>query len=126
MLQNVSGQTYTQQSRYIPNDSLWMDPESGTISVVFTAPSAGTYTIQGYFQAADANDPDNQHPVEILHGSNVVWSGTLIAFMDTANFNFTQTLASGDTLTFSVLTGTASVCAECYLSTAFDAVVSSP
>lgn len=123
--QNVSGVNYYQNNRFIPNDSLQMDPEGGVVSVEFTAPLAGQYTIAGYFLAADTALSSHPYSVQVAQGSQVLWSSTLSNFDDSNVFDLTENLASGDSVNFSVLTGyPADSCPYCFLSTAFEAVVS--
>lgn len=77
-----------------------MDPESGNVSVVFTASSAGTYTITGNFLGIDTGE--NSHPVEILDDGTVIWKGTISSFGGKDSFNLSETLNKGGTLTFYV------------------------
>lgn len=123
MYANNSGQNYYANNRFVPNDSFQMDPEGGTVFVDFTAPQAGQYTIQGYFVAADTALYQHPYPVEVLDNSSVVWSSTLSNFDDGSVFNLTENLAAGDTIAFSVLTGSTG-CSFCYLSTGFSGIVS--
>jgi hypothetical protein len=94
--------------------SLWLDPESGNVSVGFTAPSKGTYTITGSFLGIDLNQ--TSHPVEILDNGVVVWKGTISSFGAKDPFNSAETLKAGGTLTFDVGTGSTG-CSYCSLST---------
>ena len=68
--QNVTGSTVSYSSAQVPTNTLWLDPESGNVSVGFTAPSKGTYTITGSFLGIDLNQ--TSHPVEILDNGVVV------------------------------------------------------
>jgi hypothetical protein len=77
-----------------------MDPESGNVSVVFTASSAGTYTITGNFLGSGTGE--NSHPVEILDDGTVIWKGTISSFGGKDSFNLSETLNTGGTLTFYV------------------------
>ena len=123
MYANNSGQNYYADNRFIPKDSMFMDPEGGTISVVFSAPQAGQYTIQGFFVAADTALSQHPYPVEVLDNSAVIWNSTLSNFDDGGVFDLTENLAVGDTIAFSVLTGSTG-CSFCFLSTGFSGIVS--
>ena len=121
MLQNNSGSAFDADNRYVPNDSIWMDPEGGTISTVFTAPSNGAYTVAGSFLASDAALL-NLYPVAIYDNATLIWDGTLQTFRQADPFDFVLDLSAGDTLSFSVLTGT-EYCTYCFLSTSLQATV---
>ena len=97
-----------------------MDPESGNVSVVFTASSAGTYTITGNFLGIDTGG--NSHPVEILDDGTVLWKGTISSFGGKDSFNLSETLNKGGTLTFVVGTGSTG-CSYCDLSTGLNGTI---
>jgi hypothetical protein len=118
--QNVTGSTFVSTTLSLPTNNLWMDPESGTVSVLFTAPSAGTYTISGNFLGIDTHG--NSHPVTILDDGTVVWSGTISTYGQDDSFNFMETLKAGDTISFDVGTGSAG-CTYCFLSTGLNGTV---
>lgn len=126
IVQNTTGSTvYPYQSGYpstvtVPNNTLWMDPENGSVSVVFTAPTAGTYAIDGDFLGIDSGE--NSHPVQILDDGTVVWSGTISSFGQDDPFGLLESLNTGDTIAFDVLTGS-SGCTYCNLSTGLDGTV---
>src|SRR5712692_2496056 len=98
--QNVTGSPVTTSTVTIPNNTLWMDPESGNVSVVFTALSAGTYTILGDFRGIDTTG--NSHPVNIFVNGISVWSGVISSFGAVDSFSFSESLSAGDTISFSV------------------------
>jgi hypothetical protein len=120
ILQNVTGSTVTSSTIQDPTGTLWMDPESGTVSIVFTAPSAGIYTITGDFLGIDTSE--NSHPVEILDNGTVIWNGTISSFGGKDSFSLPETLNAGGTLTFYVGTGS-SGCTYCDLSTGLDGTI---
>ena len=126
IVQNTTGSTvYPYQPGYpatvtIPNNTLWMDPENGTVSVVFTAPVAGTYAINGDFLGIDSGE--NSHPVQILDDGTVIWNGTISSFGQDDPFGLLQSLNTGDTIAFDVLTGSAG-CTYCNLSTGLDGTI---
>lgn len=104
----------------VPTNTLWLDPESGSVAVVFTASSAGTYAIDGDFLGIDS--VGNSHPVEVLDDGSVVFSGTISSYGQSDPFALTETLAAGDTISFFVGTGSAG-CSYCFLGTALDGSV---
>jgi hypothetical protein len=97
-----------------------MDPEGGNVSVMFTAPAAGTYTITGDFLGIDTGE--NSHPVDILDNGTGVFSGTISSYGQDDPFSFPETLSAGDTITFYVGTGSTG-CAYCNLSTGLDGTI---
>jgi hypothetical protein len=101
ILQNVTGSTYDTGTVSDPTDTLWMNPAGGTVSVVFTAPSVGTYTIAGDFLGIDTTG--NKHLVQILDPSTTVMSGKILNAGSDDSFNFTETLNAGDTISFEVI-----------------------
>jgi hypothetical protein len=112
--QNITGSTFSSSTVTVPTGALWLDPESGNVSVVFTAPSAGTYTIAGDFFGVDSYE--NSHPVEILDDGAIVFSGTLSSYGQNDTFDFAETLAAGGTISFYVGTGSTG-CTYCDLGT---------
>lgn len=118
--QNVTGSTFVSSTLAAPTNNLWMDPESGSISVMFTAPSAGTYTIDGNFLGIDMTG--NSHPVSILDDGTVVWSGTIATYGADDSFDFVETLNAGDTISFDVGTGSTG-CTYCFLSTGLNGTI---
>jgi hypothetical protein len=120
IVQNVTGSTVSYLTVRDPTNTLWMDPESGSVSVVFTAPSAGTYTITGSFLGIDTFE--NSHPVEILDNGTVVWIGTISSYGGKDSFSLSETLSAGGTITFLVGTGS-SGCSYCDLSTGLQGTI---
>jgi len=120
ILQNVTGSTVSYLTINDPTGTLWLDPESGNVSVVFTAPLTGTYNITGDFLGIDTGE--NSHPVEILEdGTTVLYNGTISSYGGEDSFSGVSDLTdislnAGDTITFEVLTGS-SGCTYCNLST---------
>jgi hypothetical protein len=107
-----------------------MDPESQTVTVRFTAPSTGTYTIAGSFFGADnqTNCGNNcaAHPVLITDSVDGVIFGpdSISTFLQSYVFNLTENLTAGETVDFIAQTGTNGGCSYCNLSTGFDATIS--
>jgi PEP-CTERM motif len=121
ILLNNTGSPQVFSTVTVPTNTLWLDPESGSVAVVFTAPSAGSYTIDGDFLGIDS--VGNPHPVEVLDDGTPVFSGTISSFGQSDPFALTETLAAGDTISFFVGTGTNSGCLYCFLGTALDGSV---
>jgi hypothetical protein len=120
ILQNVTGSNASAETIVDPTGTLWMDPEGGNVSVMFTAPAAGTYTITGDFLGIDTGE--NSHPVDILDNGTGVFSGTISSYGQDDPFSFPETLSAGDTITFYVGTGSTG-CAYCNLSTGLDGTI---
>jgi hypothetical protein len=120
ILQNVTGSNASAETIVDPTGTLWMDPEGGNVSVMFTAPAAGTYTITGDFLGIDTGE--NSHPVDILDNGTGVLSGTISSYGQDDPFSFPETLSAGDTITFYVGTGSTG-CAYCNLSTGLDGTI---
>jgi hypothetical protein len=103
----------------LPSGYLVLDPEANAdVSVVFTATTAGTYSISGNFLGVDTSELS--HLVEILDDGTVVFSGTIASYNQSDPFNLTETLAAGDTISFDSDTGSS----WGNLSTGLDATVS--
>ena len=119
---NISGGPLSWLSIIAPVNYLWLDPESQSVSVVFTAPEYGAYAVAGDFLGIDV--VGNPHPVSIVlnHSSSV--SATLAAYQQDLAFSLHQVLNAGDTIAFEVGTGAASsLCSYCFLSTGLRATV---
>jgi hypothetical protein len=70
IFQNVTGSSFVNTSVIDPTNTLYLDPQSGSVAVLFTAASVGTYTIAGNFLGIDTLQ--NSHPVSILDNDLVV------------------------------------------------------
>jgi len=97
---NVSGNTLTvSNSIVIPTNVLQMDPEAtSNVTVRFTAPAAGTYSIIGNFLGIDTNQ--KLHSVEIMHNGVAIFTNTISVFNQNDVFNVTETLSAGDFIDF--------------------------
>jgi len=97
---NVSGNTLTvSNSIVVPRNVLQMDPEATTnVTVRFTAPAAGTYSIIGSFLGIDTNQ--KLHSVQIMHNGLAIFTNTISAFNQTDAFNLNVTLSAGDFIDF--------------------------
>jgi len=86
-----------------------LDPESqSSVSLVFTAPTTGTYHGVGTVTADDTYlNLSGGHTVElVLDGSTVLGTDTLLNYGDTYSFGDNVFLHAGDTLAIVVNTGT--------------------
>jgi hypothetical protein len=99
-----------------------MDPQSQLAVITFTAPLAGAFNIQGKFTGADT--VANPHAVYIELNGVGLWTSAIISYGGIAAFSLAETLAVGDVISFNVETGTLG-CAYCFLSTGFEATISS-
>jgi hypothetical protein len=106
--------------------ALNLDPQSLSAQVQFTAPASGTYWISGSFTGYDKYIYGSvpTHPVAILDDDLPVWSSEIDSFGQPDTFGFSEYLVLGDTVTFSVGTGTDTGCTFCYLSTGLVANIS--
>ena len=87
-----------------PTDHLDMDPESGAITVSWTAPSSATFLIKGDFLGIDTGQ--NAHPVFIsITGGATLFSGTISSYGQSAPFKIKQTIAAGQVINFTVADG---------------------
>ncbi len=105
---------------------LTLDPESQTVDVRFTAPSAGTYIIAGEFFGADTQtncNPCAVHPVLITDLSGTIYGPqTISTYLQSYAFNLTETLSAGEQVNFLAQTGTGG-CSYCNLSTGLEATI---
>ncbi len=98
-----------------------MDPETNSVMVTWTAPSAGNYSMSGFFSGIDTSE--GSHPVEVvLDSSTVLFSTTINTFGQDYTFSSPTPLAlnADDTITFEVETGNGGY----DLGTGFDATIS--
>jgi hypothetical protein len=108
---------------------LTLDPESQTVDVRFTAPSAGLYTINGRFFGADSqtNCGGNcaAHPVLITDSvsGTVFGPDTITTYLQSYAFSFSLTMAANETLDFLAQAGTSGGCTYCNLATGLEATI---
>jgi hypothetical protein len=69
-------------------------------TVRWTAPSAGTYQVKGRFQGIDTGGTTTN--VRILHKGVQVQSGSVNGYGSQAAYDFSVTVAAGDTIDFVV------------------------
>jgi hypothetical protein len=93
----------------VPNSVLWMHPGDGAnapadVSVVFTAPSAGVYSVSGYFERLSTANNGNGVTVAIYDNGSSIYSDSLttLTYGSETKFDENVTLAAGDKLTFDV------------------------
>jgi hypothetical protein len=104
----------------LPPGELNMDPEANSVMATWTAPSAGNWSISGFFSGLDTGSAS--HPAEvILNSSSTLFSTTIDSFGEVSNFSFTLALNAGDVLDFEVDSGNGGY----NLGTGFDATISS-
>jgi hypothetical protein len=103
-LKNTNASTVTYSGTIVqPPNLLGMDPEIQKSDITrWTAPSAGTWSINGLFQGIDTSE--HSHNVEVLENSaTLLLAPTSIGtFGQTVTFNATVSLAAGDTIDFIV------------------------
>jgi len=123
VIKNETNSTITQGgTRVLVPGLLVMDPQSQLAVITFTAPLAGAFNIQGKFTGADT--VANPHAVYIELNGVGLWTSAIISYGGIAAFSLAETLAVGDVISFNVETGTLG-CAYCFLSTGFEATISS-
>lgn len=88
---------------FIPQGTVNLHPGPlGENSVVrWTAPSAGSCTIQGWFKGNDFAHPTSTD-VAILHGATEIFSGAINSYDVPLNFSLTVQVNAGDTIDFAV------------------------
>ncbi len=110
-----TGPLHPNSTVYIPTNYLNLDPESGSLAVVFTAPSSGFYQFAGQFLGDDLFS--NIHPVSVTeNGSTSLFASSIGAFGQMDPFDLMLTLNAGDAIAFGVGTGFFG-CSFCNLST---------
>lgn len=87
-----------------PTDHLWFDPEGDSVSVRWTAPAAGRYSIKGDFLGIATDQ--NSHPVEVVqNGKTVLFSGTIASYNQKLAFTLERDLKKGATIDFETADG---------------------
>jgi hypothetical protein len=119
---NTTGSPLPYSTITFPTDKLYVDPESLTAIVAFTAPAAGTYLIAGEFTGIDSGE--NLHPVQILDNGISIFSNTIGSPGQVDYFSLSEALNAGDKIDFEVLTGS-NGCFYCNLSTGLGATITS-
>jgi hypothetical protein len=105
MVSNVSGSTIILSTLHDPTGYVSMDPQSLGLEAVFTAPSTGTYSIDGNFLGIDVSE--NAHTVRILDNGTSIWSGTIASYGANDPFALNgMSLSAGDTIAFQVVGAT--------------------
>src|SRR4030095_893562 len=82
---------------FVPRGTVWFHPGPlGENNVIrWTAPSAGTCTIQGWFKGVDFVYPTSTD-VAILHGTTEIFSGAINSYNEPLNFSLTVQVNAGD------------------------------
>jgi hypothetical protein len=117
IVKNYTGATVSCETIRAPVDHLWMDPEGGSVTVTWTAPVSGTFTIRGDFLGIDVSEAS--HPVSITGPAGALFNATIAAYNAPATFKVKTTLTAGQSIAFTVSTGSS----YSYLSTGLDATV---
>jgi uncharacterized protein (TIGR03437 family) len=82
----------------LPPDHLFLGSFVSKLTVRFTAPSAGAFTVTGDFLGVDTGQLS--HPVSVLVNGSAMFSGTLSNYQQSLPFAFTATLKPGDLVDF--------------------------
>jgi hypothetical protein len=106
ILQNTtSSSIFVNSSVTIPAGAFDVDPESNTnVTILWTAPSAGTWSYSGFFSGLDATSSAHTTYV-VLDSSTTLWSIPISGPGSGSSFSGTEVLNAGDTLGFVVATG---------------------
>jgi uncharacterized protein (TIGR03437 family) len=96
---NISGKTVNVSDVNIVPDHLDMSPNSGNITVRFTAPSAGKWSAVGDFLGIEAHTEQSHNVAVLLNGASV-FSAIVNAVGQSAPFNLALTLKAGDLVDF--------------------------
>ena len=104
----------------LPPGELNMDPENNSITVRWTAPNAGNWSISGFFSGLDT--VSQPHPAKVILNFSTTLLSTAINFSgEVSNFSFTLALKAGDVLDFEVDAGYFN---DTNLGTGFNAIIS--
>ncbi len=88
----------------VPAESLNLDPEGiSSVAAVWTAQTAGTYTVAGRFRGDDSFQ--QSHSVKILLNATDIYANTISSYGEVETFNQSVTVAVGGTISFTVYTG---------------------
>jgi len=103
VLGNNTGATVLYSTWALPTDMLNLHPDPSGIAsdVRWTAPSAGTYAIDGLFEGVDYVGPTTTDVHILLNGSSL-FSDNISSYLIPSNFSLTESLNSGDTIDFAV------------------------
>ena len=88
----------------LPTDMLNLHPDPTGIAsdVRFTAPSAGVYSIGGFFEGVDYAGPTTTDVHILLNGSSSLFSDNIGSYDVPSTFSLLESLSSGDTIDFAV------------------------
>jgi len=121
VLLNTTGSPITNATVTIPAGGFDVDPEGNSnVTILWTAPSAGTWSYSGFFSGLDSTS--NAHTTYVvLDSSTTLWTIPISGQGSGSSFSGTVVLNAGDTLGFEVATGSTYT----YLGTGFDATITS-
>jgi hypothetical protein len=122
ILQNVTGADAAFSNGIARNGQLTFYTRSGIELVRFAAPAAGSYTVSGFFEGNAAN-PEQTTEAIAVDGSVISQSTATVPFGTVNPFNFTESLAAGNTIDFFVA-GISTTSDLNSLATGFDATIS--
>ena len=87
----------------LPAATLALDPENtGDVTVLWTAASAGTVVVTGNFLGVDTSEAS--HKVAVLHNGTALKTFTIASYQQKAKFHLSLTVAAGDTIGFASYT----------------------
>ena len=121
ILQNVTGADAPFPNGIGRNDQLTFYTRSGLELVRFTAPSAGSYTISGFFEG-NAVSPEQTTEAIAIDGALISDSIATVPFGAINPFSFTEALAASDTVDF-LVAGISTTGDANSLATGFDATI---
>ncbi len=117
---NVTGVPIRENgSVVLPPGELNMDPEADPVTLRWTAPDSGNWTITGFFSGLDAVSPAHTAEV-ILNSSGTLFATTIDSPGEVSRFSFTLALNAGDLIDFDVEAANGGF----FLGTGFDATIS--
>jgi PEP-CTERM motif len=120
ILQNITGSDALFGGSTARNDQLTFYTRSGIELVRFTAPTAGLFSVSGFFEGSAAS-PEVSTQAIAVDGGLVSQSTATVPFGTVNPFNFSESLAAGGTIDF-FIAGTSTTSNS--LATGFDATIS--
>lgn len=87
----------------LPTDMLNLHPNPAGVAsdVRWTAPSAGTYSIAGFYEGVDYKGPTTTDVHILLNGSSL-FSDNINSYLVPSKFSLVESLSAGDTIDFAV------------------------
>jgi hypothetical protein len=101
---NKSGKTIQYLDVVLPANYLDFDPEQGAnVAFQWTAPTSGKIQVSGNFLGVATDE--GSHQVAVLHNGTALGTYTIEQYQQKQNFEFSVTVAAGDTISFISYTG---------------------